>query len=95
MPWPGGGQLTISASAIGDALEVAVADTGVGITREDLSRILEPLYSTKARGLGLGLAIVRAVLDKCGGGLRVESEPGRGSVFIVRLPVSPAHEGTG
>ncbi len=89
----GGGQLTISARTIGDALEVAVADTGVGIPREDLARILEPLYSTKARGLGLGLAIVRSILDKGGGGLSVESEPGQGSVFIVRLPAAPAQEG--
>jgi signal transduction histidine kinase len=90
-----GGQLKISAAAAGDTLEVAVTDTGVGIPREDLSRILEPLYSTKARGLGLGLAIVRAVLEKCEGSLRVESEPGRGSVFIVRLPASRPQKGMG
>jgi signal transduction histidine kinase len=90
-----GGELSIAASQAEGALEVAVSDTGVGIPGEDLSRILEPLYSTKARGLGLGLAIVRAILDKCGGSLRVESEPGRGSVFTVRLTPSPAHDGTG
>ena len=85
-----GGQLTISGNAASDTLEVAVADTGVGIPGDQLSRILEPLYSTKARGLGLGLAIVRAILDKCGGNLRVESEPGRGSIFTVVLSASPA-----
>ena len=45
---------------------------------------MEPLYSTKARGLGLGLAIARAILEKNQGRLRVASEPGRGSVFTVR-----------
>jgi signal transduction histidine kinase len=57
----------------------------VGIPAEDLARVLEPLYSTKARGLGLGLAITRAIVEKNQGTLRVASEPGRGSVFTVRL----------
>ena len=83
------------ASQVDGAVEVAVADTGAGIPAADLARILEPLYSTKARGLGLGLAIVRAILDKSGGGLRVESEPGRGSVFTVRLTAAPAPQGDG
>ncbi|MHC5537522.1 sensor histidine kinase [Singulisphaera rosea] len=91
----GRGELKISARVDGDALEVAVADTGIGIPSENLSRILEPLYSTKARGLGLGLAIVRAVLDKCGGSLRVESTPGQGSVFTVRMTASPERERMG
>jgi signal transduction histidine kinase len=90
-----GGKLSIAAGQADDALEVMVADTGVGIPEEDLARILEPLYSTKARGLGLGLAIVRAILDKCGGSLRVDSEPGWGSIFTVRLAATPEDEGTG
>jgi two-component system sensor kinase FixL len=69
----------------GDRLEVDVTDTGVGIPREDLARIMEPLYSTKARGLGLGLSLARAILDKNGGSLRVTSEPGRGSTLTVTL----------
>jgi signal transduction histidine kinase len=50
---------------------------------------MEPLYSTKARGLGLGLALARAILDKNKGSLRVTSEPGRGSTFTVRLIAAP------
>jgi signal transduction histidine kinase len=91
---PRGGRLSVRGGLANGAVEVAIADTGVGISSADLARILEPLYSTKARGLGLGLAIVRTILDKCGGSLRVESEPGRGSVFTVRLVASPAHEDT-
>lgn len=60
-----GGQLSIEGRQSGDGVEVAIADTGVVISEADLLRIQEPLYSTKARGLGLGLAIVRAILDKC------------------------------
>lgn len=85
-----GGQLTITARADGEDVEVAVRDTGPGIAPEHLNRIMEPLYSTKARGLGLGLALARAILDKNKGGLRVASEPGKGSTFTVRLTAAPA-----
>ncbi len=82
---PEGGQLSITARASGGGVEVAVADTGVGISAEQLNRVMEPLYSTKARGLGLGLPIARAILEKNGGSLRAVSAPGRGSTFTVFL----------
>jgi two-component system sensor kinase FixL len=90
---PGGGRLTIEAREVEGTIELAIRDTGVGIPREDLTRIMEPLYSTKARGLGLGLAIARAILDKCQGSLRASSEVGEGSTFTVRLPAAPVQEG--
>lgn len=80
-----GGRLTVRASRVGDAVDVAFTDTGVGITTEHLSRITEPLYSTKARGLGLGLAIARSILEKNKGSLLMSSESGKGSTFVVRL----------
>lgn len=89
---PSGGRLTIRGRRDDCNVEVAVIDTGVGIPTADLGRIIEPLYSTKARGLGLGLAPVRMILEKNGGGLDVASEPGRGSTFAVRLTAAP--EGT-
>ena len=61
-----------------------MADTGAGIEASDLARIMEPLYSTKARGLGLGLAISRSIVEKNQGSLRVTSEPGRGSTFTIQ-----------
>jgi two-component system, LuxR family, sensor kinase FixL len=64
---------------------VTVADTGGGIKQEDLSRVAEPLFSTKVRGIGLGLAITRAILEKHGAELSVESEEGKGAAFTVRL----------
>jgi signal transduction histidine kinase len=82
---PEGGELRISGRLVGDRIEVAVSDTGVGIPPEQLARILEPLYSTKARGLGLGLSIARAILEKNQGELRVQSIQGRGSTFTVVL----------
>jgi signal transduction histidine kinase len=91
---PQGGKLTVTGRFVDDAVELAVADTGVGIPPEVLGRITEPLYSTKARGLGLGLAIARAILEKNKGSLGVTSEPGRGSTFTVRLAAVPPVEDT-
>ena len=85
---PEGGSLTIAGRHLGNHVELAVADTGVGIPPENIGKILEPLYSTKARGLGLGLAIARSILDKNKACLRVASEPGRGTTFTVQLPVA-------
>ncbi len=82
---PQGGQLSIRCRQDDAHVEIAVSDTGVGIASDDLARIMEPLYSTKARGLGLGLAIARAILEKNNGSLRVTSTPGKGSTFTVRL----------
>jgi signal transduction histidine kinase len=92
---PEGGRLTITARPSpgeGDWVEVDVTDTGVGIAADRLGRVTEPLYSTKAKGLGLGLAIARALLEKNRGRLRVVSEPGRGSTFTVRLLTVPPPE---
>ncbi len=82
---PQGGRLSIAARPAGDGVEVAIRDTGVGIPAEQIGRVMEPLYSTKARGLGLGLSLARAILDKNQGTLGVTSEPGQGSTFTVFL----------
>ncbi|HEY7159292.1 MAG TPA: ATP-binding protein, partial [Gemmataceae bacterium] len=82
---PQGGRLSVTARGVDGGIETTVADTGVGIPAEQLSRVMEPLYSTKARGLGLGLSMARAILEKNGGSLRAGSEPGRGSTFTVFL----------
>lgn len=82
---PQGGQLIVNGRALDEGLEVAITDTGVGIAPENLGRVMEPLYSTKARGLGLGLALSRAILDKNRGSLTARSELGRGSTFLVQL----------
>jgi signal transduction histidine kinase len=89
---PQGGTLTIASRADSDAVEVDVTDTGVGMAPDVQSRISEPLYSTKARGLGLGLSIARSILEKSGGAMRVSSTPGKGSTFTVRLKVAVGAE---
>lgn len=82
---PDGGRLTLSAKVARDQVEVSVTDTGCGIAAEDLSRIAEPFRSTKPRGIGLGLALSQAILEKNRGTLSVTSEVGHGSTFTVTL----------
>jgi signal transduction histidine kinase len=85
----GEGRLAVTGRTDGDMVEVAFSDSGPGISPEHLPRIMEPFFTTKARGLGLGLALSRSIIDKNQGQLCVTSEPGRGSSFIVRLRVAP------
>jgi signal transduction histidine kinase len=90
---PEGGRLEIRAvSEDAGTVTVIITDTGHGIAPENLQRIMEPFFSTKARGIGLGLALSRAILERNSGQLTVRSEPGKGASFTVRLPAagSPA-----
>ncbi len=79
---PAGGTLSISARPAGDHVDLEFADVGLGNTLDNMRR---SLFATKNHGVGLGLAISQAILDKLGAELRVESEEGKGSVFTVRL----------
>ncbi|HYT39154.1 MAG TPA: ATP-binding protein, partial [Acidimicrobiia bacterium] len=85
---PQGGRLTVRARPVGeDRLEVEVSDTGVGISPENLARIMEPLYSTKARGLGL--AIARRIARAHDGDLVLEPPAdGAGAAFLLTLPLA-------
>jgi two-component system, NtrC family, sensor histidine kinase HydH len=74
-------------------VEISVIDRGKGIEPKDLGNIFNPFFTTKPTGVGLGLAIVSKIVDEHRGKITVESEPGRGSVFRVLLPmVRPAAE---
>lgn len=84
---PEGGTLTISSqqSERDGGIVISVSDTGEGIDPEILSRVMEPLFTTKARGIGLGLAMARAIVDKNNGHLDVTSTLGQGTTFSVSL----------
>ncbi|MFZ5821190.1 MAG: PAS domain S-box protein [Chloroflexota bacterium] len=84
---PKGGQLTISARAEGDQVAIAVRDTGVGIPPENLDKIFEPLFTTKVKGIGLGLAVSKKLAEANGGRLEVQSASGAGAAFTLYLPV--------
>jgi signal transduction histidine kinase len=83
-----GGTLTIRGHRSGESVVIAVADTGRGIAPELLDKIFEPLFTTKARGIGLGLAVSRTLTASNGGRLTVASEPGKGATFTLTLPVT-------
>lgn len=91
---PSGGQLTIStrrrwigaAGKNGEIIEISFEDTGEGIKKEALDKIFLPFFTTKKRGSGLGLAAVHRIVDLHGGWIRVDSQEGKGSQFVVCLP---------
>ena len=84
---PEGGELRITAEISTASISFQVSDTGTGISPEDLQQILEPLFTTKARGMGLGLSITRTIVEKNQGKLSVESELGVGSRFSIELKI--------
>lgn len=84
---PEGGRLTIETARHADGrVTLAVSDTGTGITPEDQARIFEPLFTAKAKGIGLGLAVVKQLAEAGGGTIEVDSVPGQGSRFTLRFP---------
>jgi len=88
---PNGGNLTLSSRKGPDAehIQVEVRDDGVGMPPDVLANMFEPFFTTKehGRGLGLGLAISRNIVDRHGGRIEVASEPGRGTAFTITLPL--------
>jgi PAS domain S-box-containing protein len=91
---PDGGDLTISARLVNDMVALSVTDTGMGIGPENMKRLFEPLFTTKTRGIGLGLAVSRKLTEANGGRIEVRSEAGRGSTFTVYLPLSESEKWT-
>jgi signal transduction histidine kinase len=90
---PDGGCLTIrTATKNNGFVHVVIGDTGIGIPDKDIDKIFEPLYTTKARGVGLGLALTRMFVEAHGGTIEVKSRVGKGSSFTVRLPAGLKRE---
>lgn len=89
-----GGELAVLCSGDADTVEIAVRDSGVGIPPEVEGRIFEPFFSTKQAesGVGLGLAVVYGIVERHGGTIEVDSAPGRGTTFRLRLPRRPDPE---
>jgi len=92
---PEGGTLNISAAddAPAKTVVVSVKDTGTGMTPENMAKLFQPLFTTKSRGIGLGLVVVRNLTENNGGKVTVASEPGKGTTFAVTLPSNGAGAG--
>ncbi|MFN4131855.1 MAG: ATP-binding protein, partial [Caldimicrobium sp.] len=89
---PDGGDLTIVTRELDNYVEISFTDTGIGIPLENLPHIFDPFFTTKEKGTGFGLAVSYSIVKNFGGEILVESEVGKGSTFIVRLPI-PAEGG--
>jgi signal transduction histidine kinase len=87
---PSGGRIIVTARAAEQAVEISIADTGCGIPAENLQRVLEPFFTTKPHGNGLGLSICRSVLWEVDGSLTIHSEPGHGTEVRVHVPQAVA-----
>jgi two-component system nitrogen regulation sensor histidine kinase NtrY len=86
---PSGGTLTLRTRRSARGVRLEVSDTGKGLTQEECERLFTPYYTTKQHGTGLGLAIVQSVISDHGGNVSVESEPERGTTFVIDLPAQP------
>jgi two-component system nitrogen regulation sensor histidine kinase NtrY len=83
---PNGGTLRLRSRRDDGKVIIEIADTGSGLTREECERIFTPYYTSKQHGTGLGLAIVQSIASDHGGRISVQSEPGRGTTFVIELP---------
>jgi PAS domain S-box-containing protein len=90
---PGGGRLTLALERRGDAVEISVGDTGVGIKPEHRSRIFQLFFTTRPGGSGIGLASAYKTVHFHGGSIDFESEAGRGTTFHIELPLTRHSEG--
>ena len=84
----GKGTIRICAAREGDNIAIDVIDNGIGLPKENRSRLLEPYVTTREKGTGLGLAIVKHAIELHGGRVGVESAPGRGSTFWFEIPAN-------
>jgi len=89
-----GGTVTVKTRAGAGIAEIAVIDRGTGIAPAQMKDIFNPFFTTKPEGVGLGLAIVAKIVEEHGGKIAVESEPGKGSIFCVSLPMDAPSEPT-
>jgi signal transduction histidine kinase len=87
---PAGGAVVVTTARDGNMVVVTVADTGIGIAAERLGQIFDDFVTTKKRGLGLGLATSRRIIEQLGGSIAVTSEVGRGTTFTVRFKAADA-----
>ena len=83
-----GGQLIVKSEVQNqNYIAISINDSGVGISEENQEKLFKPLFTTKAKGIGLGLAICKTIVEDHGGSIETKSELGRGSIFLIKLPI--------
>ena len=82
-----GGELVVSTSLAGEYVDITFSDDGSGIPPENIEKIFEPFFTTKTKGTGLGLAITKQIIEQHHGKISIESEVGKGTTVVIRLPV--------
>ncbi len=87
-----GNQLKVRSAVNGDRLELSFIDTGPGIPEEIMGKIFEPLYSTRSFGIGLGIPIIKNIMQEHHGGIEIKSEPGKGTTITLWLPIPKSEE---
>ena len=87
---PEGGKLTIDARERDKFLEIEISDTGRGIPEETIGKIFDPLFTTRAKGIGLGLAVCKSIIDRHEGHIELKSKVGKGTTFNIKLPLKAA-----
>jgi signal transduction histidine kinase len=85
-----GGELTVVAKAVDSFLQVEIADTGEGIPEENIGKIFDPLYTMKAKGIGLGLAVCKSIIERHEGRIEAKSIAGEGTTFTIKFPLNTA-----
>jgi len=84
---PEGGRLSVITKASDNKVFIVIEDTGIGVSRENLSRVFDPFFTTKASGLGLGLTLTKRVIEEHGGKVDFQSKMGEGSIVTISLPI--------
>lgn len=86
---PNGGELHIKSKKTGKQVKIEFSDTGTGMSKEVLSKLWTPFFTTKAKGMGIGLSICKRIIEAHKGEIEVESKEGKGTKFTVYLPLKP------
>jgi len=86
---PNGGMLKVESTKVKEGVAISFSDTGVGMPSEVMTKLWSPLFTTKAKGMGLGLTICKRIVEAHGGTISAESSVGKGSTFTVTIPTDP------
>ena len=81
------GEIMIDVKRVNDGIQLSISDNGKGISKENVDKIFEPFFTTKKSGTGIGLALVKKIIDMHNGKIAIESKEGEGTRFIISLPV--------